>query len=390
MKTIFAVLTIINVLAGVDQLINSNSLEGSKLIFILTSGDSPTLSLLEIVGAMATTGIHAEIVDISPQVIKVKSSSPVDLWKEIARRTGHVIGIYREIFPSQAFTGEIQRILGENGKVHFEDIMNILSVSSGPFCEWLETKSGMGLESIRVQGAFREVSGTTIKKAIGKLITANGGKLDLDHPQTIVTVIISRNIYVGEQLALADREGMRKRRNQFRPYSLPITLSPNLSRVLLNMARVEKNHDILDPFCGTGGILLEAAMMGARVYGSDIDAKMIEGTKENFAFFKLAYRHLEVCDIENAYDQFPVMDAVITDPPYGRSTSTGGEKMEELYGRMFASIVKILKKGGRCAMILPSMAYLSYLPKEFILEGAVAHRVHRSLVRHFVSLVKWK
>jgi len=367
---------------------DSKSSECSEPIFIVTSGDGPTLSLLELTGAMASTGIHAEIEDISPQVVRVRSSAPEDRWKEVARRTGHVIGIYRELFPSQIFTAEIEQTISAEGEIRFEHIYEVLSASSGLFVEWLASRTAIGIESLRVQGAFREVSGTTIKKALGKLITANGGKLDLNEPQTVVAVIISRNIYIGEQLALADREGMRKRRNQFRPYSLPITLSPNLSRVLLNMARVNKNHNILDPFCGTGGILLEGAMLGARVYGSDIDPKMIEGTKENFAFFKLGFRRLEVCDIENAYERFPEMDAVITDPPYGRSTSTGGEKMEELYGRMFASILKILKNGGRCAMILPSMAYISNLPKELRLESAVSYRVHRSLVRHFVSLVK--
>jgi tRNA (guanine10-N2)-dimethyltransferase len=388
MKTIFVVLPIMTVLAGVDQLKEPSLKDRTESIFIHTSGDSPTLSMLELVGAMTATGIQYEIVDISPQVVRIRSSATEDLWKVIARRTGHVIGIYRELFPSKLLTGGIERTIVANGEVHFEDIMKIISTCSGYFCEWLASRKKIGLESIRIQGSFREVSGTIIKKAIGKLITANGGNLHLDVPKNLVAVIISRNIYIGEQLALADREGMRKRRNQFRPFSLPITLSPNLSRVLLNMARVEKQHNILDPFCGTGGILLEAAMMGVGVYGSDLDPKMINGTKENFSFFKLDYRNIEVCDVEDAYNLFPKMDAVITDPPYGRSTSTGGEKMEELYRRMFVSIVKILKNGGRCAMILPSMAHLSDLPDELILESAVSHRVHRSLVRHFVSLIK--
>lgn len=388
MKTIFVVLPTMKMFAGVFQLNSFNSLGGSGLIFILTSGESLSLALTELEGAMASTGMNSEIVDISPQVVLVRSNASENHWEEIAERTGHVIGIYRELFPSQLLTKKIERIIEERDDVHFDDILEILSTNSRFFCEWLASKSSLGLKSIRVQGAFQKVSGTTIKKAIGKLITDGGGKLDLDLPQKVVTVIISRNIFIGEQIALADRESMRKRRNQFRPFSLPITLSPNLSRVLMNMARVEKNQCILDPFCGTGGILLESAMIGARIYGSDIDIRMVEGTKENFAFFNLGYQHIEACDIEKAVDIFPVMDAVITDPPYGRSTSTGGEKMENLYSRMFVSAEKILKNGGRCAMILPSMTYLSNLSEGLFLENAVSHRVHRSLIRHFISLKK--
>lgn len=388
MKTIFAVLPIMNVLVGTYQLKDSTMRERTETIFILTSGDCPTQSLLELEGAMKATKTLAEVVDISPQVIRVRSSAPEDKWTSIAARTGHVIGIYRELFPSSELTEGIDRIIRAGDSINFQDIYDVVSENSDFFLKWLIKKGSMGIRSLRVQGAFREVSGTMIKKAMGKLIIEKGGKLDLDSPETDIAVIISRNIYIGEQLARADRESMRKRRNQFRPYSLPITLSPNLSRVLLNMARVEKHHEILDPFCGTGGILLEAAMIGAQVYGSDLDVKMIGGTKENFAFLNLDYRHLEVCDIEKASELFPEMDAVITDPPYGRSTSTGGEKMEKLYERIFVSLTKILKTGGRCAMILPSMAYLGGLPKELSLESAVSHRVHRSLVRHFLSLIK--
>ena len=38
---------------------------------------------------------------------------------------------------------------------------------------------------------------------------------------------------------------------------------------------------ILDPFCGTGTVLLEAAMMGYNPYGSDIEPRMVEYSKTN-------------------------------------------------------------------------------------------------------------
>jgi tRNA (guanine10-N2)-dimethyltransferase len=41
---------------------------------------------------------------------------------------------------------------------------------------------------------------------------------------------------------------------------------------------------LLDPFCGTGVILQEAALMGFRVYGTDIEPRMIDYTRENLGW----------------------------------------------------------------------------------------------------------
>ena len=36
---------------------------------------------------------------------------------------------------------------------------------------------------------------------------------------------------------------------------------------------------IVDPFCGTGGIAIEASLLGLEVLASDLDSRMVEGTK---------------------------------------------------------------------------------------------------------------
>ena len=357
-------------------------------VLILTSGENPTLSLLELRGAMEALGIRGEIIDVSPQVIHLRSRSTLMSWKSVAGRTGYIQGIYRTLFDVLSLDRIIERDAKDARGGIFDIIYNALSSNSRTFLNWLPKESGIGIEAIRVQGSHSGISRTVIKRAVGKLITQNGGRIDLSHARAVVSIILSRNIYIGVRFGSADRSDMRRRRNQFRPFSLPISLSPNSSRALLNIARVKKGDRILDPFCGTGGILIEAAMMGVRIYGSDISEKMIEGTKENFHFFQLDYHELQALDIEEIPNVFPPMDAVVTDPPYGRSTSTRGEGMEQLYSRMFSAIERVLKPGGRCAIMLPSLSYLRSIPDEFELEHAVSFRVHKSLVRHFISLLK--
>ncbi len=65
-------------------------------------------------------------------------------------------------------------------------------------------------------------------------------------------------------------------------------LPPKLAQVMVNLAATNTNPHhggvLLDPFCGTGVVLQEAALMGFDVYGTDIEPKMIDYTKQNLVW----------------------------------------------------------------------------------------------------------
>ena len=48
------------------------------------------------------------------------------------------------------------------------------------------------------------------------------------------------------------------RRPRARPFFHPAAIFPKLSRALVNLSRVGAGEVFLDPFCGTGSLLLEA------------------------------------------------------------------------------------------------------------------------------------
>jgi tRNA G10 N-methylase Trm11 len=56
--------------------------------------------------------------------------------------------------------------------------------------------------------------------------------------------------------------------------------------------RPHLSQTVLDPFCGTGVVLQEAALMGYNIYGSDLEPRMVEYTKLNLAWLNANY-HLE-------------------------------------------------------------------------------------------------
>lgn len=59
-------------------------------------------------------------------------------------------------------------------------------------------------------------------------------------------------------------------------------LPPKLAQILINLCGPLPPHArLLDPFCGTGVLLQEAALLGYRPYGTDLNPKMVEYTKRN-------------------------------------------------------------------------------------------------------------
>ena len=59
-------------------------------------------------------------------------------------------------------------------------------------------------------------------------------------------------------------------------------LPPKLAQILINLCgNLHERSFLLDPFCGTGVVLQEAALMGYIVQGTDINERMVEYTNKN-------------------------------------------------------------------------------------------------------------
>lgn len=88
-------------------------------------------------------------------------------------------------------------------------------------------------------------------------------------------------------------------------------LPPKLAQILLNLnGTLAAGSRVLDPFCGTGVVLQEAAMMGYSPMGSDLNPRMVAYTKKNLEWLKQRHKltNLDLCDIIEG-------DATLTDWP---------------------------------------------------------------------------
>ena len=212
-----------------------------------------------------------------------------------------------------------------------------------------------------------------VEREVGKTIR---GKVNLSSPRNIVRVAVAKRIHAGVLLYDSSSEKFEERRGANLPISYPITMHPRLARALVNLARLKRGDKIIDPFCGTGSILIEAALIDMEVYGSDIDEGMIFAARRNMEKFGIR-GNLSVMDIGEVSGNY---DAVITDPPYGRSSSPKGEHINELYNRAFRKFSEITDK---VSIVLPSEKFIEIGKKYFKLREVYAVRVHKSLTRYY-------
>lgn len=222
----------------------------------------------------------------------------------------------------------------------------------------------------------REAILDRVGAALGK-----GRTVDLEDPRYVVRVVGARRLHVHLLLHDVDRTAMDRRRSTRRPFFRPTSLHPRIARALVNLARPGRR--VLDPFSGTGGIVLEAALMGLSATGVDVDPAVVAGARENADHFE-ADVDLLVGDVRD----LPVragIDAVVTDPPYGRSTGTGGAMLDELREALFDGAGLLLSPGRRLVVVQTGPREA---PPGWELLSRHGIRVHRSLTRHVHVLEK--
>ena len=82
---------------------------------------------------------------------------------------------------------------------------------------------------------------------------------------------------------------LRDRQKPFRDARMGM-LPPKLAQIMLNCAHIPEEGLVLDPFCGSGTIAAEAALMGYMSWNSDLDSRRVAGARENFEFLASKFR----------------------------------------------------------------------------------------------------
>lgn len=257
----------------------------------------------------------------------------------------------------------------------------------------LNTK-GQGTAAVATErrGAGKALDRAQVERALGNALREAGHRIDLAAPEHVAFAwLLGGRIVAGRRRGQPDRSVFEGRISDERAHFSPVSLHPRRAASLLHLARVPPGGRVYDPFCGTGGFVLEAALEGYDAWGSDLDAFMVQGTLQTLA--DAGPEPLDgtvfVADIADAPGLMGTVDGIATDLPYGRGSSTDGEPLRGLYGRAFAAFADLLRPGGRAVVGHPDPALLDGVETQGLrVEETHAEFVHRSLTRHFAVLVR--
>lgn len=195
--------------------------------------------------------------------------------------------------------------------------------------------------------------------------------------------LIYRLLYRRRQSMYIDREP------HLRPCYRPGTMKPLLARTFVNLAKVSslKNEVVLDPFCGVGGLTVEACLMGLRAICGDIDRAMVLGAKCNTEWYGCSGA-IDIIEMDACFNAIAHsrVDGIATDPPYGiQSSPRGRGSLEHLIIRFIENAHSILRKGRYMVFAIP-ITISKNIEKVLIRTGyeiAEKHidKVHSSLTR---------
>lgn len=339
---------------------------GCNLLFLL-SGEHETLPEAEIRGVLESEDVKWRKKGSDTQVLLVeaKQCSPQLLGSRLAL-THHI--------SEHVFFCDVSKLVEEKTTRKIAEKISTLLCGES-----------FAVRAHRVKKYHSKISLRALEKKLGGEIAETSKlRVNLTTPEHEVVVILSKKgVYTGIKILDVPRADFNKRRPHLRKYFHPGSLDPRIARAMVNMARAKPGNLVLDPFCGTGGLLIEAGMIGCRVIGTDIDEDMVQGARINLLeqgvrgeVFK--WDATKICD---APLPRPV-DRVVTDPPYGISTTTGKTCPEELYRETLNGLTNVLKEDGYLCISAPEQYDLekTSLPHYKTVEKHHM-RVHKSLTR---------
>jgi tRNA G10 N-methylase Trm11 len=363
-------------------------------------GKNPTLSAAEIFGLFGRDGIQFSIITLATESLIIETEKELD-GSYLMKQLGGIIkfGVIHANNYSNPSTSSGQVMF----ELHSPDLISSFLEDTGKKTFFgfslykLDQKVDLSMAKIKIKEL-----GLEIKKELKKngwpsrFVMAQQGlalssvvveknKL-LTQGAEMVIFIDKNKIYLGKTLAVQEFEEY-----SFRDYSRPGRdilsglMPPKLAKIKINLAKINFNQILLDPFCGSGTILGEAGLMGYKnLIGSDISEKAIEDTRKNLEWlgnnfrFKIEDLRLINKDVKDLFGiiEKDSIDAIVTEPYLGPplKPSAGPEEIKKiiyelgkLYLDAFRVFKNLLKPNSRLVIIFPifrpgGKEQLFYLP----------------------------
>ena len=237
---------------------------------------------------------------------------------------------YNKILERLAFTHGIFEVffISDEDKI-LQDIIN--------FNFNKHYKENFRVKNLNLTGKETEFS----ERRLGEMIyeRLQNPHVKLTNPKTQFFFIFASEKIICCRLIKNISKDFFQRKPHMKPEMHPTGLSPKLAKALINLTGIKKGT-ITDPFCGSGGILVEAGLMGMNSIGYDIDRIMLKRAEINLKHYKVKKYKIEQKDATSLNHE---IDYIVTELPFGKNSKITA-KPEELNQAFFRTLDKILMK----------------------------------------------
>ncbi|MFB6077911.1 MAG: TIGR01177 family methyltransferase [Halarchaeum sp.] len=246
------------------------------------------------------------------------------------------------------------------------------------------TRSGSVAVRARDVRNAADVDTQRAERELGAALVARGFDVDLEDPDhELRAAFADDDCLLGWRAAASVRDyGTRKPTD--RPFFQPGSMDPMLARALCNLAGARPGTRLLDPMCGTGGVLIEAGLVGADPVGNDAQSKMVRGARENLAHY-LDGAAVVRGDATRLGLRDDAVDAVVFDAPYGRQSKIATHALSDLVAGALTEARRVAT--GRCVLVADRDWRDAAREAGWTVRERFERRVHRSLVRYVLVLV---
>jgi len=334
-------------------------------LFFVLSGEHPTLPTSELKAILEAEGYRYRVLESLTQALRVKTD--IDAIWSVASRSAMTRVCGRELFHCHANVAEIIK------KMQRASLKNLM-----------DKGESFVVRMKKIRSCSPHIVSWDLERKLGGLILGRvkGVRVNLTKPQkTFYGVLTEDKLIFGLKMVEVSPKPFVERKPRKRPFFHPTAMPAKLARCMVNLAQPRAGDLVLDAFCGTASILIEAGLIGCRVLGFDARRHMVEGSLRNLLRYNVEAEGLVVADARRP----PVskVDCVVTDPPYGRSATTLGLSTQQIVEDFLSTIEDRLPKGGRICMASPKSIGIGRIGKEIGFKHVESHYVyvHRSLTR---------
>ncbi|MFC5368002.1 THUMP domain-containing protein [Salinirubrum litoreum] len=253
-----------------------------------------------------------------------------------------------------------------------------------------DAESTIAVRARDVHGATG-VSTREAERELGAVLVDRGFAVDLDDPDHELRAVFSGDTCLLGWLAVESVRDYGDRKPTDRPFFQPGGMAPLDARALANIAGAGPETRVLDPMCGTGGVLIEAGLLGADVVGSDAQWKMARGTQTNLDAYLGGGdgrpdndRAVGTYDVTRADatalpfrdDSF---DAAVFDVPYGRQSKVARHELRDLVSGALSEARRVAP---RAVVVADQPLREVAVSVGWRVEELFEKRVHGSLTRY--------